>query len=151
MIALIQRVSHASVVVDRQTVGEIRRGWLIFLGVGKADDESHADWLADRVTGLRAFPDENGKMNRSVLDIQGEILVVSQFTLLAQCQTGRRPGFSNAASPEIASTLYEYFVKRVQSYSLKVATGQFGAHMDVSLINDGPVTFWLDSQQRKSF
>lgn len=145
MIALVQRVSRAKVTVEGQVTGQIGPGWLILLGVGKSDSNDTARWLADRVLGLRAFADDAGKMNRSVLDIRGELLVVSQFTLMADCLSGRRPSFTPAAPPEDANRLYEFFVILLKESGLKVETGIFGAHMDVELVNDGPVTFWIDS------
>ncbi len=149
MIALIQRVSQASVTVSGRIIGEIRHGWLVLLGVGKADDEAHARWLADRVAGLRAFSDENGKMNLSVKDVKGSALVVSQFTLMADCGSGRRPSFTPAAPPAEAQRLYEFFVEELRGLGVPVETGEFGAHMDVALVNDGPVTFALDSASAK--
>lgn len=149
MIALIQRVTQASVTVSGRVIGEIRHGWLVLLGVGKADDEAHARWLADRVAGLRAFSDENGKMNLSVKDVRGSALVVSQFTLMADCGSGRRPSFTPAAPPAEAQRLYEYFVEELRGMGVPVQTGEFGAHMDVALVNDGPVTFSLDSATAK--
>lgn len=149
MIALLQRVSRAKVTVDGQVSGQIGHGWLILLGVGKADTDETARWLADRVLGLRAFADDAGKMNRSVLDTRGELLVVSQFTLMADCLSGRRPSFTPAAPPDEANRLYEFFVAVLKESGLKVETGIFGAHMDVELVNDGPVTFWLDSSARR--
>lgn len=149
MIALLQRVSRAKVTVDGQVSGQIGHGWLVLLGVGKADTDETARWLADRVLGLRAFADDAGKMNRSVLDTRGELLVVSQFTLMADCLSGRRPSFTPAAPPDEANRLYEFFVAVLKESGLKVETGIFGAHMDVELVNDGPVTFWLDSSARR--
>ena len=151
MIALLQRVSHAKVTVDEKVTGEIGKGWLVLLGVGKGDTDNHALWMADRVIGLRAFADENGKMNLSVKDIAGSILVVSQFTLMADCQSGRRPSFTNAAPPDEANRLYEFFVDQIRQLQVPVQTGEFGAMMAVELLNDGPVTFWLDTSQNKAF
>ncbi|MFM7315979.1 MAG: D-aminoacyl-tRNA deacylase [bacterium] len=145
MIALLQRASRAKVTVDGAIAGEIGKGWLVLLGVGKADTDESARWLADRVLGLRAFADDAGKMNRSVLDIGGELLVVSQFTLMADCLSGRRPSFTPAAPPAEANRLYEFFVALLKESGLKVATGIFAADMAVELVNDGPVTFWIDS------
>ncbi|MFM7128213.1 MAG: D-aminoacyl-tRNA deacylase [bacterium] len=145
MIALLQRASRAKVTVDDAITGEIGKGWLVLLGVGKADTDESARWLADRVLGLRAFADDAGKMNRSVLDISGELLVVSQFTLMADCLSGRRPSFTPAAPPAEANRLYEFFVALLKESGLKVATGIFAADMAVELVNDGPVTFWIDS------
>jgi D-aminoacyl-tRNA deacylase len=148
MRAVLQRVSRASVEVNGCCVARIARGWLILLGV--AQDDSHADalWLAEKVLHLRGFEDENGKMNRSVLDVAGEILVVSQFTLLADCRSGRRPSFIEAAKPLVAEELYLLFTKLLEKPGLTVMTGVFGAMMQVELINDGPVTFLLDSRGR---
>ena len=151
MIALLQRVSHAKVTVDEKVTGEIGKGWLVLLGVGKGDTDNHALWMADRVIGLRAFADENGKMNLSVKDIAGSVLVVSQFTLMADCQSGRRPSFTNAAPPDEANRLYEFFVDQIRQLQVPVQTGEFGAMMAVELLNDGPVTFWLDTSQNKAF
>ena len=147
MQALIQRVSEAKVVVDGQTIGEIEQGILVLLGVEKEDDEQKADKLLNKVSGYRIFPDDEGKMNLSLKDIKGQLLVVSQFTLAADTKKGMRPSFSSAAVPSEAERLYEYFVS--QSKKLvpltKVATGEFGADMKVSLTNDGPVTFRLET------
>lgn len=151
MIALLQRVSHAKVTVDEKVTGQIGQGWLVLLGVGKGDTDDHALWMADRVIGLRAFADENGKMNLSVKDVAGSILVVSQFTLMADCQSGRRPSFTNAAPPDEANRLYEFFVDQIRQLQVPVQTGEFGAMMAVELLNDGPVTFWLDTSQNKAF
>ena len=151
MIALLQRVAHAKVTVDTNITGQIGLGWLVLLGVGKGDSEDQARWLADRVVGLRAFADENGKMNLAVKDVSGSVLVVSQFTLMADCQSGRRPSFTNAAPPDEANRLYEFFVDQIRQLQVPVQTGKFGAMMAVELLNDGPVTFWLDSTQNKAF
>ncbi len=151
MIALLQRVAHAKVTVDNNITGQIGLGWLVLLGVGKGDSEDQARWLADRVVGLRAFADENGKMNLAVRDVSGSVLVVSQFTLMADCQSGRRPSFTNAAPPDEANRLYEFFVDQIRQLQVPVQTGKFGAMMAVELLNDGPVTFWLDSTQNKAF
>ena len=145
MIAVIQRVSEAKVVVAGQTVGEIGPGLLVLLGVEKADQRETADKLLHKVSGYRIFSDEQDKMNLSVLDMQGELLVVSQFTLAADTKKGMRPSFSSAASPDLANTMYEYFVEQAKMKGLKVATGQFGADMKVHLVNDGPVTFRLEA------
>ena len=151
MIALLQRVAHAKVTVDEKVTGEIGKGWLVLLGVGKGDTDNHALWMADRVIGLRAFADENGKMNLSVKDVAGSVLVVSQFTLMADCQSGRRPSFTNAAPPDEANRLYEFFVDQIRQLQVPVQTGEFGSMMAVELLNDGPVTFWLDTSQNKAF
>lgn len=145
MRALIQKVSQANVKVDGEIRGSIGRGFLILLGVGQEDTTRQADWLADKVVNLRIFEDEQGKMNLSLLEVGGEALVVSQFTLFADCRKGRRPSFTQAARPEVAVPLYEHFVDQLRAKLPKVATGVFQTHMDVSLTNDGPVTLWLDS------
>lgn len=142
---ILQRVSRASVEVDGATVGEIGAGLLALLGVAKTDTASDADALAAKILNLRIFPDEAGKMNRSVLDCGGGLLVVSQFTLYGDCRKGRRPGFDDAAPAERARELYEYFVAVVRRSGLRVETGVFQAHMAVSLVNDGPVTFLVES------
>ena len=143
MQGLIQRVTHANVVIDQQLVGEIKQGILLLLGVEKEDDESSADKLLHKVTNYRIFNDENDKMNLSLKDIQGELLVVSQFTLAANTKKGMRPSFSSAATPDQAQALYNYFVEQAKLLGIKVATGEFAADMQVSLCNDGPVTFNL--------
>jgi D-aminoacyl-tRNA deacylase len=143
MIGLIQRVSEASVVVEGRTVGRIGRGLLVLIGVEKHDDETTAKRLLERLLGYRVFPDAAGKMNLSLTDIGGELLLVPQFTLAADTHKGTRPSFSSAATPELGVALFEYFVARARASHSKVATGVFGADMKVSLINDGPVTFWL--------
>jgi D-tyrosyl-tRNA(Tyr) deacylase len=140
MIAVVQRVTSASVKVEGQEVGSIGKGLLVFLGVGCGDTQKQADQLADRIINARIFEDSNGKMNISLLDTQGEILIVSQFTLLADMNQGRRPSFKLAAPPAKAEELYDYFISVVKKI-LKPQTGKFGAMMDVELINDGPVTF----------
>jgi D-tyrosyl-tRNA(Tyr) deacylase len=146
MIALLQRVKQASVTVNNDVVGNINSGLLVFLGVVKQDTEANADRLLERVCGYRVFEDEQGKMNKSVVDVGGGLLVVSQFTLAADTHKGMRPSFSPAAPPELGEKLYDYFVGRAQALGhIQVATGRFGAMMDVSLVNDGPVTFWLES------
>src|SRR5215469_5147692 len=147
MRALLQRVSHASVTVDGKVVGQIGQGLLVLLGVGQGDNEVQVKTLADKIAYLRIFGDDEGKMNRSLLDIGGEVLVISQFTLYADIRRGRRPSFTDAAPPEIAEPLCERFRDAVAAYGLKVAGGVFGAHMDVELLNDGPVTIWLDTEQ----
>ncbi len=147
MRALIQRVSHASVVVEDQIVGEIGQGFLIFLGIGQGDNKAQIKTLTDKIVNLRVFPDDEGKMNRSLLDINGQALVVSQFTLYADIRKGRRPSFTNAAPPSIAEPLVERFKEAISSYGIEVADGIFGAHMYVNLVNDGPVTIWMDSEE----
>lgn len=147
MRALLQRVSRASVTVDEEVAGEIGQGLLIFLGIGHEDTEAAVKTLVDKIVQLRIFPDEQGKMNRSLFDIQGEMLVVSQFTLHADVRRGRRPSFTNAAPPALAIPLYELFKEKCLQYGLKVASGVFGASMSVDLRNEGPVTIWLDSEE----
>lgn len=146
MRALLQRVSRASVTVDGKVVGKIGRGLLVLLGVGMGDGEAQVKFLADKIVHLRIFGDDEGKMNRSLLDTGGEVLVVSQFTLYADMRRGRRPSFTNAAPPSIAEPLVERFKDAIAAYGLTVADGVFGAYMEVELLNDGPVTIWLDSE-----
>jgi D-tyrosyl-tRNA(Tyr) deacylase len=143
MIALLQRVSEASVRVDNEVTGQIGRGLLAFIGVEKDDSETQATRLIERVLSYRVFPDEEDKMNHSVADIQGGILLVPQFTLAADTNSGTRPSFSSAAPPAKGSLLFDYVVDQTRRLHAPVATGVFGANMQVSLINDGPVTFWL--------
>lgn len=144
MKTVIQRVTSASVTVEGRIVGEIGRGILILLGVEKGDAEVRADWLAEKIINLRIFEDESGKMNLSLRDINGSLLVVSQFTLAGNCDKGRRPSFDSAAAPEEGRRLYEYFVEALKRLNAPVATGIFQADMQVSLVNDGPVTFILE-------
>jgi D-tyrosyl-tRNA(Tyr) deacylase len=138
-------VSCAEVSVAGEPIGRIGHGLCVFLGIGKNDGESNADHLAEKIKNLRIFEDENGKMNRSVEEIREEILVVSQFTLYGDCRKGNRPSFSDAAPPDEAEKLYEYFLRRLRGAGLIVATGQFKARMDVTLTNDGPVTFIVET------
>jgi D-aminoacyl-tRNA deacylase len=145
MIALIQRVSKASVTVDSETVGAIGRGILALVGVQRGDTTASADRLLERVLTYRIFSDEQGKMNLSLRDIEGELLLVSQFTLAADTRKGTRAGFSTAAAPEEARRLFDYFLDRARASHGTVAAGVFGANMQVSLVNDGPVTFWLET------
>ena len=145
MKAVIQRVSRASVSVDNQVIGEIDQGLAILLGVAQGDTEQDLDRLLAKIVKLRIFEDENGRMNRSVQDVGGGLLVVSQFTLMANYRHGNRPDFMGAASPQEANRLYELFISRATPLVSKVAHGQFGAHMEVSLCNDGPVTICMDS------
>jgi D-tyrosyl-tRNA(Tyr) deacylase len=145
MRAVIQRVSEASVSVGGEIVGQIGWGLLVLLGVGKEDGRNEATLLAEKIANMRIFPDEEGRFNRSVLDIGGEVLVVSQFTLYADTRRGRRPSFSDAALPEVAAPLVGIFIEALRERRLAVASGVFGAHMDVILQNDGPVTIILDS------
>ena len=144
MKALIQRVKESSVKVNGKITGEINKGILTFLGVEKGDTVEQVEKLAKKIANLRIFPDENDKMNRSVLDIGGEMLIVSQFTLCGDCKKGTRPSFDKSAPPEIAKELYEKFIEETKKYGIKTQTGVFGAMMEVALINDGPVTFWLE-------
>jgi len=146
MKALLQRVSSARVEVGGVTTGAIGPGLLVFLGVSRDDTPEDAAYLADRVLGLRMFPDDAGKMNRSLIDTGGALLVVSQFTLYGDCTRGRRPGFDKAAPPDLANTLYEQFVADCRSRCIMVATGVFQASMTVSLVNEGPVTFLVESE-----
>lgn len=147
MRAVVQRVSSAKVEVDHQRVGEIGAGLLVLLGVARDDQEADADYLADKMINLRIFRDEAEKMNRSLADTGGALLVVSQFTLYGDTRKGRRPSYIAAAEPERANALYEYFVERVRAQGIKVETGVFQAMMQVSLVNDGPVTILLDSRK----
>ena len=145
MRAVIQRVSRASVTVEGETVGSIGKGVVVLLGVGREDTAVDADYLAEKVVGLRIFEDDDGKMNRCLAEVGGACLVVSQFTLLGDCRKGRRPSFVSAALPEQAEPLYQRFVDSVRERRIEVATGRFRAQMDVELVNDGPVTLLLDS------
>jgi D-tyrosyl-tRNA(Tyr) deacylase len=145
MRALIQRVAHASVAVEGAVIGEIGPGLLILICAMQGDTEGETDRLAAKIAKLRIFKDEEGRMNRSILDTGGAALVVSQFTLAADTSRGNRPGFSTAAPPEEGERLYDYFAGRIQGEGIPVATGRFGADMKVSLTNDGPVTIWMDT------
>ena len=147
MRAVIQRVSSARVKVDGAIIGEIGCGFMVLLGVGKEDAEQDADWLAEKIAGLRVFEDKEGKMNLSLPETGGAVLVVSQFTLYADCRKGRRPGFDLAAPPDTAEKLYNYFVSKLKEKNLTVATGKFQAMMDLELVNSGPVTLLLDSKK----
>ncbi|MBP9502012.1 MAG: D-tyrosyl-tRNA(Tyr) deacylase [Candidatus Promineofilum sp.] len=144
MRALIQRVSRADVTVGGRVVGRIDRGFLVLLGVTHADGRAEAEWIASKIAGLRVFDDEAGKMNLSLADIGGELLVVSQFTLYGDARRGRRPSFTDAAAPEHAEPLVDYFVNCLREMGFTVACGVFGAHMDVSIHNDGPVTMLIE-------
>jgi D-tyrosyl-tRNA(Tyr) deacylase len=148
MRAVLQRVRGAKVTVADAVVGEIAAGWLVLLGVGPADSHRQVDWLADKVAHLRAFDDADGKMNLSVQDVGGGVLVVSQFTLYGDCQKGRRQGFTAAAPPAVAEPLYEAFVTALRLLGVPVATGRFGADMQVELVNDGPATFVIDAADK---
>lgn len=147
MRALIQRVARANVRVEGQIRGQIDRGFLVLLGVGADDSEIQADWLAEKTAHLRIFEDEQGKMNLSLVEVEGGALVVSQFTLFGDCRRGRRPSFTQAARPEQATRLYERFVSRLRQSVKRVETGVFQTHMEVELVNDGPVTLWLDTEE----
>lgn len=147
MLALLQRVKRASVTVDSEVVGEIDKGLLVFVGAVKGDSTDDVGKLVSKISGLRIFEDENGKMNLSVNDIGGNILVVSQFTLAANCKKGRRPGFDNAAPPEEAEKLCDLFAEELKGFGMPVEKGKFAAHMEVELTNDGPVTIWLNSKE----
>ena len=145
MKAALQRVTQGKVIVNDQTIASIKDGLVILLGVEKADNQEKANALAKKIANLRIFNDENGKMNLSILDIGGEAIVVSQFTLMADTHKGNRPSFINAAPPEIASPLFDYFSEALYKYGVPTQKGEFGVHMQVKLINDGPVTIWLES------
>ena len=144
MKVLIQRVKKASVTIDNSLYSKINTGILALVGIEKGDSEEKIEKMAAKLVNLRIFPDENDKMNKSILDIQGEMLIVSQFTLCGNCKKGTRPSFDGSAPPEIADKLYENFVEKIKSHGINVGTGKFGAMMDVALINDGPVTFMLE-------
>jgi D-tyrosyl-tRNA(Tyr) deacylase len=146
MRAVIQRVKESSVRAESQLIGQTGFGLLVLLGVAQGDSPSDADYLVNKIVNLRIFEDKKGKMNRSLLETGGDMMVVSQFTLLADCRKGRRPSFVEAADPAVAAELYEYFVKQVRSQGITVATGRFRAMMEVALINEGPVTIILESQ-----
>lgn len=144
---VVQRVKNANVVVENKTIGEIGQGFMVLLGVAPIDTKEIADFLVQKLVHLRVFEDENEKMNLSIQDIDGELLVVSQFTLYANCNHGNRPSFTEAAKPDLANELYEYFVEQCQKENIKkVATGEFGADMQVSIQNDGPVTIILEKE-----
>ena len=148
MRAVVQRVSQASVTVEGQVVGEIGHGFLVLLGVANDDTQEDVIYLAQKVAGLRIFQDDEGKMNRGLAEVSGKILVVSQFTLLGDCRKGRRPSFVKAARPEAAEGLYRSFVAEIRGQGIDVETGGFQVHMDVALINDGPVTLLLESRKQ---
>ena len=147
MRSVVQRVEHASVTVDGECVGKIGKGFLVLLGVSDEDTQKDVEYMADKITGLRVFEDEDEKMNLSLTDIGGEILAVSQFTLYGDCRKGKRPSFCAAGAPEYANKLYEEFVGKVREKGIKTETGRFGADMKVELLNDGPVTLMLDSKK----
>lgn len=143
---VLQRVAHAQVVVEDEVVGSVGSGLLALVGLGHGDSQKDMEWMANKMVNLRIFPDDEGKMNRSVLDIEGGILAVSQFTLLADCRKGRRPSFVQAMHPEQANPMFDEFVLMLKAHKLPVETGQFGADMQVTLLNEGPVTIILDSE-----
>ncbi|HEY3789919.1 MAG TPA: D-aminoacyl-tRNA deacylase [Urbifossiella sp.] len=145
MRAVLQRVRRAKVTVDSEITGEINAGWLVLLGIAPTDTAKEIDWLAEKIANLRAFTDDAGKMNLSVQDVNGSVLVVSQFTLYGDCSKGRRPSFIGAAPPAVAEPLYESFVVALKMLGIPAATGRFGADMQVELVNDGPVTFVLEA------
>lgn len=147
MRAVVQRVSNSSVTVDQNVVGKIDKGIMVLLGVNDDDNSKDVEYLVDKIVNLRIFEDENEKMNLSLLDIKGDLLVVSQFTLYGDCRKGRRPNFIDAAKPDIAIPLYEEFIDKAKKYGIKVETGKFGAHMNVDIMNDGPVTLLIDSKK----
>ena len=147
MRAVVQRVTRGSVTVKGELVAEIGAGLVVLIGVGSGDTEADAAYLAEKIANLRIFEDKEGKMNLSLLDTMGSVLAVSQFTLYGDCRKGRRPSFSEAAIPEVANELYEVVVNKLKQYGLNVATGCFGEHMVVEIINDGPVTLLLDSKK----
>lgn len=142
---VIQRVSHASVTVHEETIGRINQGYLVLIGVGKEDTREDADRLVKKMIGLRIFADENGKINKSLKDVNGRLLLVSQFTLYADCRHGNRPGFTEAAGPDMANELYEYIIESCKKEVAVVEQGEFGADMKVELLNDGPFTILLES------
>lgn len=147
MRACVQRATRGAVRVDGETIGQIGRGLVVLLGVGPEDSSSDVETMADKLTLLRIFEDEDGKMNRSLIDVGGEMLIVSQFTLMGDCRKGRRPSFVAAAQPEYANELYEEFIAAVKGRGVQVATGKFRATMEVELVNDGPVTMLVDTKK----
>ncbi len=147
MRACVQRVSRASVEVEGETVGEVGVGLVVLLGVAATDSRADASWLAAKTASLRIFEDDDGKMNRSVVDVQGAVLAISQFTLFGDCRKGRRPSFVHAAGPDLAESLYRHYVDDLGEQGVQVETGRFQTHMNVSLVNDGPVTILLDSEK----
>lgn len=147
MRAVVQRVSESRVSVDGQAIGEIGKGLTVLLGIGKEDTDKDIEYLAEKILNLRIFEDENGKMNISLLDIQGELLLVSQFTLYGDCRKGKRPGYDQAERPEAAEVIYNKFVDYCKKYNIKVETGKFQAMMTVEIHNDGPVTLLIDSKK----
>ena len=148
MRAVVQRVSRASVRVDSIEIGQIAHGFVVLLGVAEGDAVSDAEYVAQKTVELRIFQDDAGKMNRSLSDVCGSVLAISQFTLLGDCRKGRRPSFTDAARPEVAQPLFDHFVTAIRARGVPVETGQFAAHMEVELVNDGPVTLLLDSRRQ---
>lgn len=148
MRSVVQRVSKASVTVNGEITGKIEKGLLILLGIHGEDQNKEIDWMAEKIVNLRIFEDNEGKMNLSLRDIEAKMLIVSQFTLYGDCRKGRRPGYSQAASPDIAEPLYEQFIEKIEQMGIETARGKFGAMMNVALVNDGPVTLLLDSDKR---
>lgn len=146
MRVVLQRVKEASVTVDQEVIGQIKQGFLLLVGVTHEDTIDQVNWLADKIAGLRVFEDEEERMNRSLQDVDGQILSVSQFTLYGDVKKGRRPAFTEAAKPDLANALYEAFNERLRAQGLEVETGQFGAMMDIALVNDGPVTLILEKE-----
>ncbi|WP_312450744.1 D-aminoacyl-tRNA deacylase [Exiguobacterium sp.] len=146
MRVVLQRVKEASVIVNQEVIGQIKQGFLLLVGVTHEDTIDQVNWLADKIAGLRVFEDEEERMNRSLQDVDGQILSVSQFTLYGDVKKGRRPAFTEAAKPDVANELYEAFNERLRAQGLTVETGQFGAMMDIALINDGPVTLILEKE-----
>ncbi len=147
---VLQRVLRAKVEVDSEVVGEIRHGFLVLVGIAQGDDEQQVAWMANKTAELRVFEDDQGKMNRSLIDVGGAALVVSQFTLLGDCRKGRRPAFTAAAAPDIADSLYQHYCQLLVDRGIDVQRGVFAANMQVSLVNDGPVTLVIDSQEKKT-
>ena len=147
MRAVVQRVSSSSVTVEDVVIGSVKKGLMVLIGVESGDDEKDVDYLVDKIINLRIFEDENEKMNFSLVDVEGEMLAISQFTLIGDCRKGRRPSYSSAERPERANELYESFVEKTRSKNVKVETGQFQAHMVVDIVNDGPVTLLIDSKK----
>lgn len=148
MRALIQRVSKAKVIVGDRTLGNIGSGILVFLGIGENDDQQDINYLFEKITQLRIFGNKSGKMDLSLKDIDGQLLLVSQFTLYGNIKKGRRPDFTKAANPELAKKLYNAFIEKCKNQNIKIQTGEFAAKMDVMLVNDGPVTFFIDSREK---
>lgn len=147
MRSVVQRVSEANVKVEEKIVGEINKGLLVFLGIGEEDDNKDLKYMVDKVLGLRIFEDDEGKMNLSVMDIEGEVLIISQFTLYGDVKKGKRPSFTSSADPKIAEDMYNKFIEKCKKKGIRTEQGVFGAHMDVGLKNDGPVTILIDSEK----